>query len=282
MKFKVAPHEKGERLLSFLRTYLAKDGLSVKALKRSIDQKRCKVNGRVETFSTHPLAAGDTVEIVIFQEEAKRLLPLLLWEDEVLTAYDKPAGVVSEQKKFPGQLVHRLDKETSGVLLVAKNSPILEKMIGLFKNRQVRKEYLAIVDGLVYEKEKTIISKLAPRHRFQGQVIYASNSFGKKAITYWELQGRGEKTSLLLCKPVTGRTHQLRVHLKEAGHPILGDYHYAKTFHSPLEVRRHMLHALRIAFPHPLTGENVEITAPPPPDFIATLNQVGFHELLNY
>ncbi len=281
-RFKVSSQEKGQRLLAFLRTHLAGGALSVKALKRCVEQKRCTINGRVETFSTHILAAGDTIEIDVGGDQLKQFEPLLLWEDEALAAYDKPAGVVSEKGNFPGELVHRLDKETSGVILVAKSSLVLEKMIELFRKKQVHKEYLAIVDGLVHEKKKTITSKLAPRHRYQGQVIYASAPQGQEAITSWELLGSGDKASLLLCLPVTGRTHQLRVHLKEAGHPILGDYQYAKRFYCPVEVRRHMLHAYRIAFPHPLGTGDVDITAPVPPDFIAVLESVGIsNEILN-
>jgi RluA family pseudouridine synthase len=197
-----------------------------------------------------------------------------------LAAYAKPAGIVSEQKNFKGELVHRLDKETSGVILVAKDSKTLEKMIELFKARQVEKEYLAIVEGLVYLQKKTIVSNLAPRHRFQGQVVYASAPVGKEAITEIELKGKGDKASLLLCRPITGRTHQIRVHLKESGHPILGDYHYAKTF--SIETKRHMLHAHRISFPHPYTREKIEVIAPIPSDFIATLTELNLHEILNH
>ncbi len=277
--FKVSPREKGQRLLAFLREKCP-DAPSVKALKRSIEGKLCRINGKIETFSTHILKAGDTVEIEIDREAPVRFKPLLLWEDDVLAAYDKPAGVVCEPKAFPGKLVHRLDKETSGVVLVAKNEMTLEQMIELFRGKKVQKEYLAVVDGLVRDKKKTITSKLGPIHHFQGQTLYGSSPTGQEAITEWELVGVGTKSSLLLCKPITGRTHQLRVHLKEAGHPIVGDYQYTKVFQCPCEAKRHLLHAYKIRFPHPVTYQEVEVIAPLPNDFMEALESIGMAHLL--
>jgi 23S rRNA-/tRNA-specific pseudouridylate synthase len=274
MKLKVKAT--GEKLLPFLRGQLASEKLSVKALKRSIDQKRCRVNGVIETFSTHPLRIGDVVEVELAEKKTIKA-PLVLWEDEALIAYDKPAGVVSVRENFAGELVHRLDKETSGVMLVAKNKRALEAMIDLFKEGKVKKEYLAIVEGKVREKKKTVVSNLAPRYRFDGQVVYASAPKGKEATTEIELQAQGETASLLLCRPITGRTHQIRVHLKEMGYPVLGDYHYAKQFavHAP----RHMLHAHRIFFPHPFTGIEMAFTAPIPSDFayMLELNEISHY-----
>jgi 23S rRNA pseudouridine955/2504/2580 synthase len=277
--FKVSSREKGQRLLAFLRENCP-DAPSVKALKRSIEGKRCRINGKIETFSTHILREGDEVEIEIASEGNARLKPILLWEDEVLAAYDKPPGVVCEPKTFPGKLVHRLDKETSGVILVAKSEKTLQQMIELFRKKKVQKEYLAIVDGLVRDKTKTISSKLAPRHHFQGQTLYGSSPAGQEAITEWELIALGTKSSLLRCRPITGKTHQLRVHLKEAGHPIVGDYQYARAFQCPCEAKRHLLHAYRIVFPHPETHEEKEIIAPLPLDFIEALEVVGMAHCL--
>ncbi len=278
-KFKV---EKGERLLAFLRDHLP-GAPSVKAIKRAIERKSCTINGRVETFSTHLLKKGDVVEIDL-EDDVAVLKPVVLWEDDVLKAFDKPAGLVSEAKNFPGDPghlgVHRLDKETSGVLLVAKNEEILNAMITLFREKKVEKEYITLVDGLIHEKTKTIVSRLSPKHFYQGQTIYGSSPKGMEAVTQWELVGLGEKSSLLLCKPITGRTHQLRVHLKESGHPIVGDYQYAKKFSCPYRAKRHLLHAYKISFPHPLTGERIEIVAPLPRDFQTALESVGMAHFL--
>lgn len=271
--FRVKPKEKGRRLLAFLRENCP-DSPSVKALKRSVESKRCKINGKVETFSTYILKEGDVIDIE-WGDTVTKFRPILLWEDEDLAAFDKPPGIVSDPKNFRGKLIHRLDKETSGVILVAKNSPMFEQMVKLFKKKEIEKEYLAIVDGVVKEKAKTISSKLAPRHHFQGQTLYGSSSKGQEATTRWERVAQGTRSSLLLCHPLTGRTHQLRVHLKEAGHPILGDYQYARVFHAPCEAKRHLLHAYKIGFSHPKTGERVEIIAPLPLDFQEALELLG-------
>ncbi len=136
-------------LLSFLREKCP-DAPSVKALKRWIEGKQCTINGRVETFSTHRLMTHDQIVLTLPQDEQKVVLkPLLLWEDETLAAYDKPAGLVCHPSHFGDRLVHRLDKETSGVILTAKSNPILEKMIHLFQQKKVKKTYLAIVSGII-------------------------------------------------------------------------------------------------------------------------------------
>lgn len=256
-------------LLAFLRENYP-DAPSVKALKRAIDGKQCTVNGRVETFSTHKLSPGDEVAIEI-RSEKPSLKPVVLWEDDYLVALDKPAGVVSEPKNFKGYLVHRLDKETSGVILVAKSKPILDQMIELFREKKVHKTYLAIVDGALKEDKGTIISNLGPKHRFQGQTLYGSSRQGEHAETRWKKIGSSSKATLVECNPITGRTHQIRVHLKEAGHPIVGDYLYSKQFKCGYKAHRHLLHALEISFPHPVTHEQVTVKAPLPDDFSAAL-----------
>jgi 23S rRNA-/tRNA-specific pseudouridylate synthase len=279
MRFKVTAKEKGMTLLAFLRKHCS-SAPSVKALKRAIDGKKCTINGHVETFSTHQLSTGD--EVAIELEEQKKLKPQIVWEDEFLIAFDKPAGVVSDPKNFPKHLVHRLDKETSGILLVAKSKAVLDQMIELFRQKKVHKTYLALVDGVVKEKKKVLISRLVPKHRFHGQTIYGSTSSsgGELAETHWIKVAQGSQATLLECHPITGRTHQLRVHLKEAGHPILGDYQYAKHFKCGYPARRHLLHALEIAFPHPITHELLILKAPLPPDFLQALQTLSIRDLL--
>ncbi len=272
MRFKVTAQEKGMTLLAFLRDNCP-EAPSVKALKRAIEGKRCTINGRVETFSTHQLKTGDEICLEL-NEEKKSLKPVLLWEDDNLRVFDKPAGVVCDPKNFKGHLVHRLDKETSGVLLVAKTKPVLEAMIELFRQKEVHKTYLALVDGLVKEKKGTIVSRLAPKHRFQGQTVYGSGPHGELAETRWVKVKEGAKATLLECYPITGRTHQLRVHLKEAGHPILGDYHYAKQFKCGYTAHRHLLHASEISFPHPISKKQLIFKAPLPKDFSQALQDL--------
>lgn len=267
-EFTVSSQDSGMKLLAFLRKHYT-DAPSVKALKRAIDTKGCVVNGRIDTISTRTLSAGDHI---IIELDEKTKTPSVLYEDDELLICNKPAGIVSEAKQFPGKLVHRLDKETSGVLILAKTEDARQKMIELFSQKKVHKQYLAIVNGEVKKREGTIISLLAKKHSFQGQTIYGTGLQGQEAITRWKCLGVGKRASLLLCEPVTGRTHQLRVHLKEMGHPILGDTQYGDKSSA---YRRHMLHAWKIAF------GDIEVIAQIPEDFLEALRMTQLIQFLD-
>jgi 23S rRNA-/tRNA-specific pseudouridylate synthase len=258
-------------LLAFLREECP-DAPSVKSIKRSIEAKRCTVNGRLEIFSTHPLKIGDEVILDFSSSKEVAQKPFLLWEDEWLRAFDKPAGVVCSPQNFKGFLVHRLDKETSGVVLVAKTNKFLELMIDLFRQKKVNKTYLALVNGVVKGKKGVITSRLEAKHRYQGQTIYGSGKKGRVAETHWKVLSLGPKATLLECHPITGRTHQIRVHLKEMGHPILGDMQYGRDVKVAC---RHLLHAYKISFPHPITGEQISLKAPLPADFLEASQKMG-------
>lgn len=265
------------KLLAFLRE--KGEGLcSVKMLKRAIDEKYCTVNGRTECFSTRPLKQGDLVELDLsflgVSQEKKQGKIGILYEDEELIVCDKPAGVVSENRHFHHlgksiQLVHRLDKETSGCLILAKSSAVKDRMVKLFEEKKVRKFYLALVDGVVKKEQGRVENYLGKVHSYQGQSIYGkcSASKGQLAITEWKCLKRGEKVSLLLLKPLTGRTHQLRAHLAGMGNPILGDLQYGRHFTSSIRPKRHLLHAWRLFFPHPLKEEEIKVESPLPQDF---------------
>ena len=243
----------------------------MKAIKRAIDGKQCRVNGRVETFSTHPLRKGDKVEIVLAPKTEPFSCPIL-FEDADLVLFNKPPGRTSES--FKGfYLVHRLDKETSGVILLAKNEPMQKMLIALFAKRNVEKEYLAICDGVIKKQSWKMENELGKKTSFQGGGIWGkvSKGEGKKAITHFQTLNVSakEKASLVLAKPVTGRTHQIRIHLSQSGHPVLGDWLYGKTFQCPLAPSRHMLHAWHLNFIHPVTGKRLEVEAPPLKDFLS-------------
>jgi len=275
LSVRVGRQEKGMKLLAFFREKAP--GLSsVKMLKRAIDEKFCTINGKIECFSTHPLKEGDLVELDLsfLSKEKKPITIDVLYEDEDLIICNKPAGIVSESKNFQGLakeifLVHRLDKETSGCLILAKSAAAKQKMIELFEAKKVRKFYLAIVDGIVKKDHGRIENYLGKVHAYQGQVIYGkcAQSKGQKAITEWKCLKRGAKACLLLLKPLTGRTHQLRAHLLEIGHPILGDHQYSRNFSCPFRPKRHLLHAWRLFFPHPHKEEEIKVEAPLPLDF---------------
>ncbi len=275
--FKVSPKEHGVRLLAFLRMHCP-EGISAKALKRAIDARCCRINERVESFSTSFLKGGDLV-VLELKEQTPPSVPTCLYEDEDLLICNKSAGIISENAVFNAlfpsyqgklELIHRLDKDTSGAIMLAKSKAMRERMVLLFKNKEVCKFYLAVVDGQLAEPRGKIENYLFKKHQYQGQTIWGASADrrGLYALTYWERvkEVEGGDGSLLLCQPVTGRTHQLRVHLSLIGHPILGDYQYAKQFKCLLKAPRQLLHAHRLLFTHPLQEKQIDLVAPPPLD----------------
>lgn len=276
LKFKITSDEHGKKLLALLRDRCP-ETYSMKLLKRAVDGKRCRVNGVVERFSTRRLAARDLVEVDLEDLAHTSLEVGILYEDEWLLICNKPAGLVSENKPFNAllpayagklQLVHRLDKETTGAIILAKTSEIKEKMETLFAQREIEKLYLCIVDKEVRRLEGVIDTPLTKKASFAGQSIWRGvKQGGLEACTHWKCKKRGKDASLLLCAPQTGRTHQIRVHLSEMGHPILGDHQYAKRFSCPLKLKRFLLHAALLTFKHPETGAPIKVKAPLPEDF---------------
>lgn len=278
MIFRVSIGEDADKsLLQFLKSKVP-DAPSVKAIKRAIESRCCKVNGKLELFSSRRLKPGDTVEFIYKpKEKSIEEKPVaILFEDELLLAIDKPAGVVSSPQgllrllpsRGPLWLVHRLDKDTTGVLLLAKTSQAKEQLEKLFATREICKTYLALVHGWLHEKEKTLSSILVKKGSFAGQTLYRSIDQGKgvRAITRFLLLKKSKTHALIQCEPLTGRTHQLRVQLAALGSPIIGDTQYGKRQEDP-SVHRQMLHAWKVSFIHPKTKRSVEIIAPLPFDF---------------
>jgi RluA family pseudouridine synthase len=284
-KWRVTDKQAGMRLLQFLREHCP-EAPSVKAIKRAIDGKLCSVNNRIQLFSSYLLEENDTVVLneAAFSEkkETKTFKIPLLYEDNELLILSKPSGLLSDKKAIQSylpeckgfSLVHRLDKETSGVLILAKTPEAKKKMIALFKERSICKLYLALVDGVVVKNEGTIDNYLGKKHSYQGQTIYGSvdEKKGQRAITHWKCLKRGKSASVLCCELHTGRTHQLRVHLSSMGHPILGDVQYGKKFLCGLKPKRNLLHAYSVAFKHPTMGKSIKIVAPIPTDFKEALD----------
>lgn len=219
--------------------------------------------------------------------------PQIIYEDENILALNKPAGLLvhktynyqqptlvdwllknySEIKSVgenldirPG-IVHRLDKETSGIMLVARNQKTFEKLKDMFKNHQIKKTYLALVWGVPKQKEKIINLEIGLKSGTIKRSIY-SLKFRKKALTYYKvLKSFKDKysrdISLLEIYPQTGRTHQIRVHLKSIGHPICGDKLYGRKNDG---FSRLMLHSLSLQFGLE-SGKILKLEAEPPPEF---------------
>jgi 23S rRNA pseudouridine1911/1915/1917 synthase len=251
------------------------------------------VNGTAARAS-RPVRGGD--EIAAFEpppEEAPAAaqpenIPLeILYEDDDLLCLNKPAGLVvhpatghwsgtlvnavmhhAPQLSSAGHplrpgVVHRLDKDTSGCILVAKNDASHAALARQFAERTARKTYLAVVRGKPRASAGVVTGAIA-RHPVHRQRMAVSNRPGARAAeTAWKVLATNPKLSLLECRPKTGRTHQIRVHLKHLGLPIAGDRVYGGGADFP----RQMLHAWKLAIRHPRTGQELAFVAPPPADF---------------
>ncbi|MGN0866293.1 MAG: RluA family pseudouridine synthase [Oligosphaeraceae bacterium] len=270
------------------------------AIQRALAAGCATVNGEPGKAGLR-LEEGDRLVYALPPEETDapprpvpRELPLeILHEDEALLVVNKPAGLVvhpgageegetlvsallyrepaafasvGEDALRPG-IVHRLDKDTSGVLVVARTQPAWEALKRSFLERQVDKLYLALARGGFKENFAAIEAPVGrdPRHRQRMAVLPQG---GRPALTKYRVVGEMYGIALLQVRLYTGRTHQIRVHLSHVGHPVLGDSLYGGDGkRPPLVAPRQMLHAWKVALPHPLTGERMVFTAPPPEDF---------------
>lgn len=241
---------------------------------------------------------NDEIQIFFFTPPEIELIPEdipldILYEDDTIICINKPPGIVvhpapghptgtfvnallyhcrslPEQDLRPG-IVHRLDKETSGVLLAAKTVEAHKKLIEAFSRREIEKEYLAIVLGSPGEK---IVDKPIGRHPLKRKEMTTLEE-GRHATTIIETLKAANGFSLVKAKPITGRTHQIRVHLKSIKTPVIGDTLYGPVkLSQKLKVERHLLHAHRLTFPHPINRKKIMIEAPIPEDFKSFLKNI--------
>jgi len=259
----------------------------------TVDARPAKAGYRLrpgEHVVLRPRARDEATTVV-----AEEIALDVLYEDEHVVAINKPAGMVVHpavgnrkgtlvnailhafpRAQWPGAperagIVHRLDRDTSGVILVALSVTALEAMAKQFRDRTVEKEYLALVRGRV----ATAGSIDAPigRHPRDRKRMSTVARKGRSAVTHYEPFERFEGTTLLLVRPRTGRTHQIRVHLATAGWPIVADPIYGRGDRDSRRIMSRLaLHAWRIRFDHPVSGARVTVTAPLPPDFNTALD----------
>lgn len=241
--------------------------------------------------------AGDRIEVVIPPVVPTALEPepitlAIVHEDEHVLVVDKPAGmtvhpgagrqsgtlvhaVLAHSPEMAGiggehrpGIVHRLDKDTSGLMVVAKSDAALRRLQAELQARRVRREYLALVHGVVAQQEGTVDAPIGrdPRHRTRMAVVAS----GRRAVTHYRVVERFPRATLLAIRLETGRTHQVRVHCAHIGHPVVGDPVYARR-PNPWGMRRQALHACRLAFAHPVDGQEMTFDAPLPPDLDVAL-----------
>lgn len=192
----------------------------------------------------------------------------VIFDDQDILVIDKPSGMIVDevQKQFGEKaiLVHRLDRDTSGVIVVAKNERSAAALRKQFEERKVIKKYQALVHGQMKQDQGLITTPLAKNPKNRARVV-VGGELDRSAITDWKVLQHFADYSLLELTPHTGRTHQLRVHLKSTGHPIVSDpmYGFAKKLKTDLSwCPRLFLHARHLEFTHPTTGQIVKFDAP--------------------
>jgi len=275
--------------------------LSRSQIKKLIEKKKVRVDG-VLRKSSYKLQEKERVEIDYerpdYKENIPENIPLeLIYTDEHIVVINKPSGLVvhpgagykehtlvnallyyfPEIKDIgpddrPG-IVHRLDKETSGVMVVAKTSEAYRRLQRQFKQRKVQKLYLCLVWGKITAEEGRISWSIG-RHPTHGERMSIKSRKPRKAETLYSVKKRFAKFTLLEVKPLTGRTHQIRVHLSASGHPLVGDTRYGRRKSTNVECPRLFLHAFKLLFNHPETQQRVEFSSPLPQDLKSFLENL--------
>jgi 23S rRNA pseudouridine1911/1915/1917 synthase len=303
----VPPTARGQRLDAFLASL--EPELSRSRIKSLIESGEVTLDG-APARPSRLLRGGETITVAVEPArpvvlEAESIELSILFEDADIVAIDKPAGLVvhpgagnpsgtlvnallghcTDLAGIGGELrpgiVHRLDKDTSGCIVVAKNEAALSGLQAQFKGRSVEKVYLALVHGMPAASGR--FETLHGRHptdrmRFSGRV-----KSGRPAVTEWEVAEGFGGAALVRVELLTGRTHQIRMHFSEAGHPLLADELYggvrrerrlppdSVVRRAAERIGRQALHAHQLAFDHPRTGARISLEAPLPPDFAAAL-----------
>ncbi len=302
VKIKINQDESGVRLDQFLaRTY---SDLSRSALQKMIEDGSILLNAKLTQKKTR-LACGDEIAID-WPDEKPGLLPdatikfSIIYEDSDILVIDKPANLVvhpgagtedgtlvnallhydftsfnaMQGNDFRPGIVHRLDKNTTGVMVIARNELAKTRLIEEFKRGNTAKEYLAIVDGVSDYNSGTIETLIgrSPANREKMGVV---DENGKQAITSYQVVAQKDKHSLLKIKIKTGRTHQIRVHLAHINLPVAGDALYNRKKKNAVYFSRQMLHALTLKFHHPTSGELKTFHAELPNDFLESVKKIS-------
>lgn len=294
----VNENDKGKRL----DIYIAENfnELSRTMIKKLIESNNILVNDKSEKVS-YKVQANNNISIDVPEAKETKLkaqeIPLdIIYEDSDIIVVNKPKGMVvhpangnpdgtlvnailsickNSLSGIGGELrpgiVHRLDKDTSGLIIVAKNDKAHINMSEQIKERNVKKTYIALVRGNVPEEEATINMPIGRSTKDRKKMAVTKN--GKQAITHFKVLKRYSKYTLLEIKIETGRTHQIRVHMAEIGYPVVGDAVYSNG-KNEFGIEGQMLHAYKLEFMHPITNKHMELTAPLPQYFEEILKKL--------
>ena len=297
-QFIVKSEEAGKRIDAYISSKDEK--ISRTAVQRLIDEENILVNGS-KTKPSYKVQENDKIEIKEVKPKEIELkaqdIPIdVIYEDKDIIVINKTKGLVVHPavgnpdgtlvnaimaickdslsgiggEVRPG-IVHRLDKDTSGVLIVAKNDFAHINISEQIKNHKTEKTYIALVRGVVKENEATINMPIGRSTKDRKKMAVTKD--GKQAITHFKVINRYEKYTLLEIKIETGRTHQIRVHLSHIGYPVVGDYTYSNG-KNDFNVEGQMLHAKKIKFRHPKTGKEMELEAQLPEYFQKILDEL--------
>ena len=290
LKYLVKSNDNYINVKEVLKAYFK---ISDRLLLRLKNSKNIFLNGS-PTYVSKEIKTDDEITVIIdFVENSSNIVPTkmnldILYEDEYYLVINKPVNLpvhpsmlhyenslsngvkyyfdsICLKKKI--RPVNRLDKNTSGIVIFAKNEYIQECFVSQMKSKDFQKEYIAICDGIFDKKSGTINLPIA---RKEGSIIERCvSSDGNTAITHYEVLKELNNISVVKCLLETGRTHQIRVHLSSIGHPILGDTLYGSA---NTNISRHLLHAYKVRIIHPITKEKAEYIAPVPVDMKKFIN----------
>lgn len=290
----------GERLDKAVSTY--DEEWSRARVQEWIKDGRVMVDGKAKK-ANYRLRVGEVVEVVVPPIEELDLVPEpmeleIAYEDEEVIVVNKPRGLVVHPgpgntegtlvhgllHHCQGQLsgiggvarpgiVHRIDKDTSGLLMVAKTDRAHQSLVAQLKEHSVTRYYVAVVHGVISHDQGTIDAPIGrdPKHRKRMAVVEKN---GKEAITHFTVLKRFAQHTFVRCQLETGRTHQIRVHMKYIGHPLVGDPVYSAAKKNPFSIRGQALHAAVLGFDHPVTGERIYLEADLPEDMQKILRKL--------
>jgi 23S rRNA pseudouridine1911/1915/1917 synthase len=293
--------DEGMRVDVFLSERI--EGVTRSHVKKLVDEGNVKLHGKTIKGS-YKLKTGDDIEVIIPEPRHNEVVPEnididIMYEDDYLAVVNKPKGMVvhpafghytgtlvnallAKCKSLSGingvirpGIVHRIDKDTSGVLVVAKNDFAHVKLSKQIKDHTVKRVYVALCEGVIKDDEGTIDLPIGRHPQDRKKMAVVEN--GRNAVTHYKVIERFKENTLIEARLETGRTHQIRVHMAHMGHPLVGDpvYGFKKQKY---KINGQALHAMTLGFIHPETGEYMEFSAPLPEYFEDLLNKLRTKE----